>query len=150
MSFGEHWNRDVGAIFAEAGGLGDDVGMDLNDVDDIGVPVLAPNNKEVRSDAIRQDLRKAGLQNLDQTRAMGSLRQLAQDSGANVNTTMLFTILGLGLLGLLLFLNTGSPGMGDIGKKLSVRSRHRWTPRTSKKRRAQWKQKMLRRRTRKS
>jgi hypothetical protein len=105
MSFGEHWNRDVGAIFAEAGGIGEDVLMDLNDADDTGTPVLAPNNANMRSDAIRQDLRKAGLQNFDQTRAAGSLRQLAEDSGANVNTTMLFTILGIGLLGLLLFIN---------------------------------------------
>ena len=42
--FDEHWNRDVGAIFAEAGGLGDDVLMDISEADDIGNPILAPNN----------------------------------------------------------------------------------------------------------
>jgi hypothetical protein len=108
--FGEEWTRDVGAIFAEAGGLGDDVLMDLNDADDTGTPVLAPNNATIRTEAMRQDLKKYGLQSFDQTRAAGSLKQLAEDSGATVNTTMLFTILGIGLLGLLLFLNSREPG----------------------------------------
>jgi hypothetical protein len=101
--FDEHWNRDVGAIFADAYALGDDVLMDISAADDVGSPLLAPGNEIVRSEEIRQDLRRAGLQ---EPTVIGQ----ADTKDSKVNTTMLFVLLGIGVIGAFLLLsNTGRP-----------------------------------------
>jgi len=108
--FEERETRDISSIWANATGLGDDVLMDLADVDDIGIPVLAPNNEILTTESaeIREDLTKAGLQDNFRTIAkIAPKTGLAAFGETKINNMMLFVLLGLSLVGVLLFVSSG-------------------------------------------